>query len=690
MLGTQLNSDESRGLLSAIDKMRELLHGERVTLPEIVVVGEQSVGKSSILEAISGIQLPRAQNICTRCPLELRMKTAQDKEYAIIRSSVGNTAERRIDDLTKIADAVAQLTSDIAGKGANVSSNPIYLTVYKHDTMYDLTLIDLPGITRNAIKGQAEDIHEQILKLIKKYIEPDTAIVLHVIPASIDFTTSETMKLAKVFDPSCQRQLIAASKIDKYDKGIAEKLQGRGSGSMELQLGCVAVLNRNQDEIDKDISFDEMKRQEKEFFIKYKEDFQHLPDEFKGSEQLVRRLATIQQERIRSTFPNIIKELRKKIAEKKARLKKIPASMNNETECWKSFQSMMNIYREDIQDNAKGEYHQVASMDIDEVPSTSADVIGDDMDPNVVQADESQEKEEDDSSITEGKDEDHIAYHVYHLQHTFQDECRNSFTDFLSSQYHKIVLREIDRATGISLPNFPNYQVVVGLFRKELHKMRRCCRKVVIGIHKYMSECLLRLFDKAFNSKYPRLKEHLKEMIIKRLAEVKDVLLERVKEILDTERRVFTLNHYYMDTVNKLKEEDKKKNDEPNRSATTTSSIFGSIPGMSGSAARNTIPTEPYTAVSNEAQSARKIQIALHAYSKVVEKRITDNIAQACYYHFITQCALKIDQHLSGSIPSSELVKYMREPAKQTNLRNKLIHSIQAYEEALQFGIVHM
>ncbi|CAF4937117.1 unnamed protein product, partial [Rotaria magnacalcarata] len=54
------------------------------------------------------------------------------------------------------------------------------------------------------------------------------------------------MKLAKAFDPSCQRQLIAASKIDKYDKGIAEKLQGRGLGSMELQLGCVAVLNRNQ------------------------------------------------------------------------------------------------------------------------------------------------------------------------------------------------------------------------------------------------------------------------------------------------------------------------------------------------------------------------------------------------------------------------------------------------------------
>jgi GTPase SAR1 family protein len=181
MLGEQLNSTESRGLLLAIDKMREILHGEKVTLPEIVVVGDQSVGKSSVLEAISGIQLPRAQNICTRCPLELRMKTAQDKEYATVRGSVECTTEKRIDDLTKIADEITQLTLKIAGKGCNVSSNPIYLTVYKRDILYDLTLIDLPGITRNPLPGQAENIHEQILDLINTYIKPPTAVSMSII-----------------------------------------------------------------------------------------------------------------------------------------------------------------------------------------------------------------------------------------------------------------------------------------------------------------------------------------------------------------------------------------------------------------------------------------------------------------------------------------------------------------------------
>ena len=183
MLGEQLNSDESRDLLSAIDRMREILHGQKVTLPEIVVVGDQSVGKSSVLEAISGIQLPRAQNICTRCPLELRMKTAHGEEYATIRSSIGDAKDTRIDDLTKIVDEVTRLTTEIAGKGIGVSDNPIYLTVYKHDIRHDLTLIDLPGITRNPLAGQAEDIHDQILNLINKYIQPDTAVSIPIIPA---------------------------------------------------------------------------------------------------------------------------------------------------------------------------------------------------------------------------------------------------------------------------------------------------------------------------------------------------------------------------------------------------------------------------------------------------------------------------------------------------------------------------
>ncbi|CAF1245933.1 unnamed protein product, partial [Didymodactylos carnosus] len=98
--------------------------------------------------------------------------------------------------------------------------------------------------------------------------------------ASVDFTTSESMKLSQEYHPKGDRQLIAVSKIDKYDKGIEDKLRGLGPGSMSLRLGCVAVLNRLQEEIDQKISFNETKKRERDFFKRHKA-FKHVQDTYK-------------------------------------------------------------------------------------------------------------------------------------------------------------------------------------------------------------------------------------------------------------------------------------------------------------------------------------------------------------------------------------------------------------------------
>ena len=78
----------------------------------------------------------------------------------------------------------------------------------------------------------------------------------------------------------------------------------QGPGARQLQLDCVTVLNRNQEEIEQNISFEVMKEREKPFFTK------HLSDEFKGIDQLVKKLAFIRQGRIRSTFPDTTEQLR--------------------------------------------------------------------------------------------------------------------------------------------------------------------------------------------------------------------------------------------------------------------------------------------------------------------------------------------------------------------------------------------
>ncbi|CAF3806992.1 unnamed protein product [Rotaria sp. Silwood1] len=370
--------------------MRKILHNERVTLPEIVAVGNQSVGKSSVLEAISGIQLPRAQK---------HFGKRSEDEGEILHY------------MNEISIAVTRLTNQIAGEGTNASSTPIYLTVYKRNIPYDLTLIDLP--------------------------EPQTAIVLHVIPASVDFTTSESMKLAKEFDSQCLRQLIVASKIDKYDKGIAEKLLGIGPGAMELKLGCVAVLNRNQDEIDQNISFEEMKRREAEFFIKHHEAFQHLPDEFKGIDQL-------------KTNPR-----------KKNELKNMPIAMTSEQDCWIKFQSIINTFRESIRAKVNEDYDVLTRINMINLSSQASSEV---VDSRIL-------FKIDDTATDSIPCDDRLAYHIYRFQRKFQDELTKSFSNFSSMGYYKLILQVIDDATGVSLPNFPSYRIIERLFHQELQRL---------------------------------------------------------------------------------------------------------------------------------------------------------------------------------------------------------------------------
>lgn len=145
-------ASDVRPLLDCVDRVRPYLAGENIELPAIVVVGDQSSGKSSVLESISGIALPRGTNIVTRCPLELQLR--RDSEtYAVISrpAAVGlfggdpsKQVSERLNRLEDIGPAIERYTAEIAGANKGVSDRPISLRVHRPDAP-DLTLIDLPG-----------------------------------------------------------------------------------------------------------------------------------------------------------------------------------------------------------------------------------------------------------------------------------------------------------------------------------------------------------------------------------------------------------------------------------------------------------------------------------------------------------------------------------------------------------------
>lgn len=207
----------------------------QIELPQIVVVGSQSTGKSSVLESIVGRDfLPRGSGIVTRCPLVLQLKRIDDKYIKDLNRGASGAAVigpegkewgeflhkrgERFFDFAKIRKEIEDQTMRIAGFDKNISEEPISLTIYSPNVV-DLTMVDLPGITKVPIKGQPHDIEDQIKRITMKYISQPNALILALTAANTDLANSDALKMAREVDPQGERTIGVVTKIDLMDQG---------------------------------------------------------------------------------------------------------------------------------------------------------------------------------------------------------------------------------------------------------------------------------------------------------------------------------------------------------------------------------------------------------------------------------------------------------------------------------------
>jgi hypothetical protein len=349
-----------------------------------------------------------------------------------------------------------------------------------------------------------------------------------------------------------ERQLIAVSKIDKFDKGIGDKLQGTGAGSMVLKLGCVAVLNRSQEEIDAKTTFEVMRQREQQFF-RSNEAFENVPERYLGSGQLVKRLASIQQERIRSTLPSIIDELKKQIKTKKSELKQMPPPVTSETDCWILYVDLIKKYREIVYARVHGVYDNDMQMNIEEPLFVATNLV----------------KRVTTTQTANDHFDERIAFQLYNRQKQCAEKLNQSFSHFFLPKYRTLVLTLLEENAGVALPNFPSFSIIERLYRGEQSKFRKPCESLIESCAEYSKWVLIKILNQVFaeeTSYKDQIIHKLSDIIIRAVDESEEQCNNDVKKMLDIEQRVFTLNHYYMDTVNKIKKKFQEYSDDINSS----------------------------------------------------------------------------------------------------------------------------
>lgn len=286
-------------------------------LPSVAVVGGQSSGKSSVLESIVGRDfLPRGSGIVTRRPLVLQLhKTESGGEYAEFL----HAPKRRLADFAAVRKEIADETDRITGKTKQISNIPIHLSIYSPNVV-NLTLIDLPGLTKVAVEGQSDNIVEDIENMVRSYVEKPNCIILAITPANQDIATSDAIKLAREVDPSGERTFGVLTKLDLMDKGTnaTEVLEGR---AYRLQHPWVGIVNRSQADINKNVDMIIARRKEREYF-ETSPDYGHLASKM-GSEYLAKLLSQHLELVIRQRIPSIIALINKTIDELNAELDRI-------------------------------------------------------------------------------------------------------------------------------------------------------------------------------------------------------------------------------------------------------------------------------------------------------------------------------------------------------------------------------
>jgi interferon-induced GTP-binding protein Mx1 len=195
---------EVRPYLDLVDALRHVGVHQEISLPQIAVMGDQSSGKSSVLQSLSGIPFPKGTGLVTRCPTQLILtKSAKNSPWiAEVSINFKNSTKKQpagtgyIHSIEKLTEVIELLTNTLTNGERNGFSTDIIVIKISSPDSPDLTIIDLPGIIRTVTKDQDKAVIQQVNNLIDSYMSQVNTIILAVIPANQDIATIDILERA--------------------------------------------------------------------------------------------------------------------------------------------------------------------------------------------------------------------------------------------------------------------------------------------------------------------------------------------------------------------------------------------------------------------------------------------------------------------------------------------------------------
>ncbi len=408
-------------------------------------------------------------------------------------------APGKLVDFREVRRTIDVLTEKRAGTKKNIVDVPIVLSVHSH-TCPDLTLIDLPGITRIPLKDseQPEDIEKITTDMARRYCEDERTIILCVVPANIDLSTSEALKYAQQWDVHQVRTVCVLTKLDIMDVGTNAK-RVLLNQEINLKLGYVGVRNRSQQDILNSVGVQLGLEAEKQWFLNHPI-YHSLPKDCYGTDTLTQKLSRIMYAHIRTALPKIAKEADEKLRQVDERLKDLGPPLPK----------------------TAGEKVQLLwGMVTDFVTALQARIAG----------------KFDMKSLLIGRGN--------HFELTGGAKIKSAFFDLFSefsspelSVTAGMTDQDIERAIllheGDNMPGFPSVETFYYLVRPEIEKLKDPAVKCLMDVYYYLEELAQEVLIKTF-TRFPSVSSEIMALVQQIMSEERDKAKYIVEAIVDSE-----------------------------------------------------------------------------------------------------------------------------------------------------------
>ncbi|KAF8921041.1 P-loop containing nucleoside triphosphate hydrolase protein [Mucidula mucida] len=562
-LNTSSYASRTKELLGLVNQLHALGAQGDIDLPRITVIGNQSAGKSSVVEAISGINVPRDAGTCTRCPMECRLSSSLGPWQCRISIRREYDKHKRLDDIREIpfGDLITDKSEvELALRRAQLAvlnpSIPIpkilkssveelndWSTQSAHQVPFsrnvvcvdlegpdltDLSFIDLPGLIANADNEIVQLVEDMVISHIT-----GNCLILVALPMTDDIENQKALKLAKTADPRGQRTIGVLTKPDMLSAGSTKALdlwlnviEGRRH---PLTHGYYCTRQPDDQDRSEKISATAAREAEKRFFSNTTPWSKSSRKERFGTENLISSLSHLLVSIIDATLPKICNDAQKALADCRRDLASLPPAVHDEPAT--HVLKLITEFASEVKSVIKGRSDASTLIQENRAAFRSLKTSIRSCAPNFVPA---LRTEVQPASILSLDDED--------------DDMR-LVSEKPGSRFTLTDMREhINRSMTRELPNNVPFEAKAALILKFQDTWPEATATCFTRVETNLARVLFKYTEDNF-SRYAVLHGHMKTFLAELLARRRAMCQQILESTLETERTPFTQNTHYLEAT---------------------------------------------------------------------------------------------------------------------------------------------